>query len=88
MAGGGGNLTFSCVDEVGRDVPAIKLQALDDLQLIVQGFAVLRKKGITVATPFCFAETPPLSTTPLHGRKTPEVIDMPSTRWVSSFTCL
>lgn len=34
-------LTFSRVDEVGRDVAAIKLHAFDDLQLIMQGFAIL-----------------------------------------------
>lgn len=35
------HVTFSGVDEIGRDIATIKLQALNDLQLIMQSFAIL-----------------------------------------------
>lgn len=34
-------LTFSSVDKVGGDVATVKLHAFNDLQLIMQSFAIL-----------------------------------------------
>lgn len=34
-------LTFSCVDKVRGDVATVKFHAFNDLQLIMQGFAIL-----------------------------------------------
>lgn len=38
---GHGDLTFGCVDEVRGDVSAVELQPLNDLKLIIKGFAIL-----------------------------------------------
>lgn len=38
---GHGDLTFGCVDEVRGDVSTVELQPLNDLKLIIKGFAIL-----------------------------------------------
>lgn len=42
------DVTFGGVDEVGRDVAAVKLHPLDDLQLVVQRLPVLMERLHTV----------------------------------------
>lgn len=38
-------LTLGRVDEIGGDVAPVKLEAFNDLQLIMQGFAILWGKS-------------------------------------------
>lgn len=40
--------TFSGVDEVWGDITAVKLHALNDLQLIMQSFPILPEKHIPI----------------------------------------